>query len=178
MSGNCWLRSSGVCDLDIRPDRSKADQRIEVFCNHVAGAALVPKRSLLSSAVVRSHGGGPTWADDELRALAKEYGVSREVVLRRMLILDRTGQAFYDHKRRQFEGEYERREREKGFLPPAIDVVSSAGRPFVSLVLHAFNDERITSSDVSDFLGVGLKHLDLMSELVGRNKNWPVSVPL
>jgi Zn-dependent peptidase ImmA (M78 family)/DNA-binding XRE family transcriptional regulator len=161
------LRSSGVCDLDMRPDRTKADQRIEVFCNHVAGAALVPKRSLISHAVVRSHGNDPAWRDDELRALAKEYGVSREVVLRRILILHRTSEAFYERKRRQFQGEYERREGEKGFLPPARDAVSIAGKPFVSLVLDAFNDERITTSDVSDFLGVKLKHLDKISEILG-----------
>lgn len=36
-----------------------------------------------------------------------------------------------------------------------------------SLVLDAFNDDRITTSDVSDFLGVRLKHLDKISEILG-----------
>lgn len=161
------LRSSGVCDVDIRPESSQPDQRIEAFCNHVAGAALVPKRSLISHAVLHSHGSDPVWRDDELRALAKEYGVSRDVVLRRMLILKRTSEAFYERKRRQFQSEYERRESEQGFPPPAIDAVSSAGKPFVSLVLDAFNDDRITTSDVSDFLGVKLKHLDKIGEILG-----------
>ncbi|HQU45856.1 MAG TPA: hypothetical protein PK867_23780 [Pirellulales bacterium] len=105
--------------------------------------------------------------DDELRQLAKDFGVSREVVLRRILILGRTSEAFYERRHRQFQTEYERPEREKSFLSPARDAVSSAGRPFVSLVLDAFNDDRITTSDVSDFLGVRLKHLDKISEILG-----------
>ncbi|HET6880208.1 MAG TPA: hypothetical protein VFI31_08640 [Pirellulales bacterium] len=134
---------------------------------HAAGAALGPKHSLLSHGVLRSHGSDLTWRDEELRQLAKDYGVSREVVLRRILILGGTSEAFYDQKRRQFQGEYDRRQSEKGFPPPAIDAVSSAGKPFVSLVLDAFNDDRITTSDVSDFLGVKLRHLDKISEILG-----------
>ncbi|MGH7136756.1 MAG: ImmA/IrrE family metallo-endopeptidase, partial [Pirellulales bacterium] len=87
------LRSSGVCVVDIRPGSSQPDQRIEAFCNHVAGAALVPKRSLISHAVLHSHGSDPAWRDDELRQLAKVFGVSRDVVLRRILILGRTSEA-------------------------------------------------------------------------------------
>lgn len=161
------LRSSGVCDLDARPDRSPTDQRIEIFCNHVAGAALVPKRSIVAHAAVRSHGNEFAWRDDELRPLAKEYGVSREVVLRRLLILGRTDDAFYERKRRQFQKEYEQREKKEGFPPPALDAVSTVGKPFVSLVLDAYHGDRITTSDVSDYLGIKLKHLDKISELVG-----------
>ena len=36
------LRQSSICDIDEEPPRPPEEQRIEVFCNRVAGAALVP----------------------------------------------------------------------------------------------------------------------------------------
>ncbi|MGH7193451.1 MAG: ImmA/IrrE family metallo-endopeptidase, partial [Candidatus Saccharimonadales bacterium] len=154
------LRSSGVCDLDERPDRSPGDQRTEVYCNHVAGAALLPRRSLLAHPAVQAHGGEPAWRQDELELLARHYSVSREVVLRRLLIAGRTSKPFYEKTRNQLQRDYEKRQKNEGFVTPSADAVSTAGKPFVRLVLGAYNDDRLTTSDVSDYLGVKLKHLD------------------
>jgi transcriptional regulator with XRE-family HTH domain len=44
--------------------------------------------------------------------------------------------------------------------PPAeVRVVSSIGRPFVSLVLEGYQRNAVSSADVVDYLGVQLKHL-------------------
>jgi len=160
------LRSSGVCDLDTRPDRPPAQQRTEVFCNHVAGACLVPQDDLLARPVVRQHQ-GDAWGDDELGGLARTYRVSREVVLRRLVILGLASPAFYEQKRIEFQKQYRERRREKGFVPQSTNILSAAGRPFVRVVLEAFYEDRITASDVSDYLGVRLKHLDRIGESVG-----------
>ena len=74
-AGKCDLHESGTGD-----DRD----RIETFCNAVAARILVPDDALradLPQPVMRRL----DWSDDELRALARPYGVSREVVLRRLL---------------------------------------------------------------------------------------------
>lgn len=166
------LRIGGVCDMDYRDWRPPTEQRIEVFCNHVAGAVLVPKEALMSLSVVQQNKTDGDWTDDAVARVAAVFGVSREVVLRRLLILGQVSAALYQQKRDEFLKEYEKldkaRKQQGGFLPPADDVVSSAGRPYVSLVLNALHNDLITRSDASDYLRVRLKHLPKIQDLAGR----------
>jgi len=157
------LRSSGICDLEIAPRPTSAEQKTEVFCNFVAGATAVPRAELLMHPVVRQHR-GKSWADEDILEMARFFCVSREVVVRRLLILGLTTESFYTEKRQIFQKEYAEREIAEGFVPPSTNIVSAAGKPFVRLVLNSFNSDLITSSDVSDYLGVKLSHLDKIAE--------------
>jgi Zn-dependent peptidase ImmA (M78 family) len=155
------LHQDGLCDLDDVTTRSPENLRIERFCNAVAGAALVPGDSLLTDDVVLRHGVDPVWSDDELARLAQQFGISREVVLRRLLDLHRTNADFYRGKRDQFlqENEEARQRRQGGFAPPHQVAWASAGPTFIGLVLNGYANGSITGSDVSDYLGIRLKHL-------------------
>lgn len=161
------LRQGGLCDLTDHGARPPEDDRIEVFCNAVAAEALVPGEALLLSPLVRAHGPDPVWSEEELGRLAREFSVSQEVVLRRLLESGRTTSAFYRAMRAQFLEAYEERRRSQaGFAPPDVAAVSHAGKSFVRLVLDAYYSERITSRDVSEYLGVRLKHLPKIEERV------------
>lgn len=74
------LRACGLCDLEEAQD-------IEVFCNRVAGATLVPREWLINEHLVRSRGPRPQWDEHQIGALARRYRVSREVIVRRLLIV-------------------------------------------------------------------------------------------
>jgi hypothetical protein len=80
-----------------------------------------------------------------------------------LLTLGLTTQAYYDEKHEEFQKRYqEQRESERlkgGFAPPHEIALTSAGPTFTSLVIESFNRERITASDVSDYLQIRLKHL-------------------
>jgi Zn-dependent peptidase ImmA (M78 family) len=162
------LHKGGLCDLDDHTRRAPAELKMEVFCNMVAGCALVPRKAFLQEPIVRANARKTGWADDELSRLARRYGVSREVVLRRLLTLGRTSEAFYQVKRRQYrrEAEDRRERRREGFAPPHSLAISSAGPMFVRLVLNSYYEERITASDVADLLEVRLKHLAKIEEAV------------
>jgi Zn-dependent peptidase ImmA (M78 family)/DNA-binding XRE family transcriptional regulator len=164
------IRRSGLCDLDDTSERDPADLRLESYCNAVAGAALVPGSDLLSLDDVRNHTASPTWSDDELASLSRRFGVSREVVLRRLLDLGETTPSFYREKRDQFRQEYEdiRRNRRPGFAPPHQIALASAGPSFTGLVLSSYASGTITASDVSDFLGIHLKHLGRVESQLAR----------
>jgi len=153
------LRSGGICDMEERIKRPPEDDRIEVVCNHVAGAVLVPRDALLAEKDVRdAH--STAWPDPVLKHLAGRYGVSREVVLRRLLILGRTTEAFYRRKRAEYAEEWRRRrEEQEGFAPPDVLALGRVGRLFAQLVLESYHQERITSSNVADYLDVKLRHL-------------------
>jgi Zn-dependent peptidase ImmA (M78 family) len=160
------LHCSGLCDMETPADGHFAEPKIEMFCNHVAGAALVPREELLAHPIIQS-GKTPFWGDSELRELAITYGVSREAVLRRLLILGRTTRAFYQRMRSLYVAEHATRKRPKGHVPPAIDVASAAGRRFSRTVLEAFYSGRITASDFSEYIGMKLRHMEQFSMAVG-----------
>jgi Zn-dependent peptidase ImmA (M78 family)/DNA-binding XRE family transcriptional regulator len=153
------LRDGGICDLHESDEDESS--RVEAFCNHVAGAALFPRTPLLNTDVVRQHPkGDPAWSDDELAALSRLFGGSREAALVRLLTLGLTTNQYYHRRRDYFLRLYAaQRQRQSGFVPPHEVALTSAGPTFTGLVLENFNRERITASDVSDYLQIRLKHL-------------------
>lgn len=160
------LHANGICDFTtaLRPPR---EQRVEVFCNYVAGAAIAPKSALLDHADVRAVTEPQEWPDETLRRLAKTFGTSCEMILRRLLILGLTTNSFYERKREEYAEELRQLPRPRGFAPPATETLSAAGKPFARIVLRALNANQITASDVADYLGVRLKHLPRITEAVG-----------
>jgi Zn-dependent peptidase ImmA (M78 family)/transcriptional regulator with XRE-family HTH domain len=161
------LNRGGLCIFEERGPQTDF-QRIEVFCNHVAGAALLPARLLLREPEVpaRRVSGIP---ETDVADLAKRYGASREAVLRRLVILNRIPLAFYQRKREDYAREYTQHRREPrggGFPPPYTMAVATGGPLFTRLVLSAYDEERITASDVAEYLRVRLKHLERVRHAV------------
>lgn len=76
----------------------------------------------------------------------------------------------YDRKREEYLAQYRARaarERE-GFAPPFRVALRDNGRQYTRLILEALEREQITLADVSDYLGVRLKHLDEIAGAVER----------
>jgi Zn-dependent peptidase ImmA (M78 family)/DNA-binding XRE family transcriptional regulator len=157
------LHQNSVCnELSREGKRERDAEKVEVFCNHVAGAVLIPRDLLLDEPSVSNHSSGPEWEDTDLEALSARYGASREAVLRRLLILGRTDKEFYRAKREQYREEWEENQKNRpkgGFAPPHQIALSSGGKTFIDLVLRSYYRKKITLSDVSSLLGVRLKHL-------------------
>jgi Zn-dependent peptidase ImmA (M78 family) len=169
------LKGEGICDLsEDQPDRP-ADQKIEAFCNHVAGAVLLPSKEFLNEPVIHTHK-GTSWDEDDVKKLSRTFQVSQEVVLRRLLILGRTTSAFYKKRREELIQEYAKMEASKeaegggGFLPPARESLRNNGPYFTNLVLNAFYNESITSSALSEYLGVRIKHLPKIEDLIAGSR--------
>jgi Zn-dependent peptidase ImmA (M78 family) len=141
--------------------------RVEVFCNHVASAVLIPQDHFFREPIIQAHDPDLDWSEEEILALSRVYCASREAVVRRLLVLDLTTSQFYEAKRRQYQDEFKPPPKRKGFVPPSLDLVTASGKPYVRTVLDAFYSERITASDVSDYLGIRLKHLDQVASILG-----------
>jgi Zn-dependent peptidase ImmA (M78 family) len=161
------LRRGGMCDLSESGARPPEDDRVEVFCNAMAAETLVPIAALLLSPVVQAHGTEAEWTPEEISGLARGFSVSREVILRRLLNSGRTTAAFYRARRRELLEEYaEQQKGRTGFSTPDLKAVSYAGPSFVRMVLDSYYREHITTRDVSEYLGVKLKHLPKIEERV------------
>jgi Zn-dependent peptidase ImmA (M78 family) len=167
------LDRGGVCDpVRVGREGRSPDENVEIFCNRVAGALLVPRDALLEDPRVETVQGAPEWEDEVLRALASDFGVSREVILRRLLVLGKTTGEFYERKRAEYLAQYAanaaRMREAGGFVPPSRLALRDNGRRYTGLVLEALERERITAADVTDYLGMRLKHLDDIAQALRR----------
>lgn len=168
------IRVSGVSDLETDSSRPPEDQRIEVFCNHVAAAALMPKDLLLSQPSVREQGASSEgWGDAQINELARRFNVSREAILRRLLTFDRTTSGFYARKRAQYISEYQaqrarQKEQQKEIkrnMP--TETVSHFGKPLVRMLLNNYWQDRMTLSAISGYLGLKVKHIPNLAKAAG-----------
>ena len=155
-------RTPGICDTLSIERQSRFD--IEIKCNKVAAAALVPQDSLLTDInwnQIQQYG----WDDDAIQKIARNFSVSREVIIGRLLTLDRIGFDFYNNKLAQYSEEYELYKRQQGkkdgFLPPSTNICSQVGKLYARTIIRAYNQEVITPRDASQFLsGLRLQHFD------------------
>jgi Zn-dependent peptidase ImmA (M78 family) len=170
-SVHVFLEQSSICDIEEGERRPPEEQRIEVFCNAVAGAALVPMDALLNEPLVRVHPGRPRdWSDEELASLARNFGVSQFVVLRRLLTAGRTSQGFYSSRSAQWGSLFDATSQSdpdadfKRNMPQ--EVVSDLGRPFTRLVVDSYLNAFTSLSDVSRHLGVRASQVSKVQELL------------
>ena len=163
----------GICDMQEERWKSK-DALTEQFCNHLAGAILVPKADLLDHKLVRVSGGRDKWQDEILQVIARDFKVSCEVILRRLVLLGLASLEFYKSKHNKWKLDYEvkrelakKNRKKEGFarhIPH--ECIRENSIPFVSLVLDAYAQKTITYNDVADYLGVRLKHLPKIETLL------------
>jgi Zn-dependent peptidase ImmA (M78 family) len=168
------IHVSGVSDLETDERRPPEDQRIEVFCNHVAAAALMPKDSLLSQLGVAEQGKrSEKWTDPQISELARRFNVSREAVLRRLLTFDRTTNDFYSRKRAQYIAEYQahrakQKEQAKDIkrnMP--TETLSHFGKPLVRMLLNNYWQDRMSLSAISGYLGLKVNHIPNLAKAAG-----------
>jgi len=168
------LESSGICDIEESVLRPPEEQRPEVFCNAVAGAALVPSDALLAHPLVSS-ARPRDWSDDALGSIGRTFGVSGEVILRRLLTTGRTTQAFYAERRaawgRLFDSSDTATDPDADYkrnMPQ--EVVSDLGRPFTRLVVDSYLNSFTSLSDVSRHLGLRADKIAKVRELLAREQ--------
>lgn len=152
------LDRAGMCDL-------RGGSEEEVFCNSVAAEALVPSSYFKRNPLLPN--------DESVKSSAQEYGVSEEVIWRRLLDHGSITGSHYQAKRSELlerfervkEDERKRRAARGGGGPsPARDTVSLSGRYYTGLVLSALGNGSITSADAAEYMGVRAKHFDRISQ--------------
>jgi Zn-dependent peptidase ImmA (M78 family)/DNA-binding XRE family transcriptional regulator len=167
------LGESGICDIDDSLLRAPREQRVEVFCNHVTGAAMVPVSALLSHRLVTAGGHLPRdWDDEIIASLARDFGASEEVIVRRLLINRLTTQEFYVRKRAEFQARHARIAQEEREQPAddfkrnmAQEALSNLST-FARIVLDSYHSDIINLSEASKHLGVRAEKVAAVDSLV------------
>lgn len=155
------LHKEGLCTLSESPDLDYTKRLVEIFCNKVAGATLVPRTSLFQEPEVVNHGHEKEWSDVAIKSLANRYGASREVILRRLVLFGRASEQFYRIKRKQYYEEYIKflNKKKPGYPKHHHIIISRTGKLFARLVFESFYRDILTLGDVSEYLGTKVKHL-------------------
>ncbi|MGC1376737.1 MAG: XRE family transcriptional regulator [Anaerolineales bacterium] len=150
------LHQGGICQWGNASHLYRDEMAVEVFCNYVAGAVLVPREQLLQDTIVAMNKGRKEWDKEDLDMIARTFSVSREVVLRRLLTLGLTTNSFYETKRQEFIEEYKKLNQKGGKVVVKFEkrVVSSLGKGFVQLALSSYYEKRISLNSLCDLLGV------------------------
>lgn len=152
-------RTSGICnDMSQYPDQT---EKTELFCNKIAGLALVPTVQLKSNNnffLIQQYG----IDDNYVSALARDFAVSREVILHRLWDIDIIDKSDYFDMLNRYTDEYRAYKRNKktdGFLPPALDKGTQVGKLYTKVVMSAYHADKLTPREASNYLlGLRVKH--------------------
>lgn len=159
------LHTSGVSQNSTDEDLINLPD-IEVFCNHVAGAILVPETTLLEHPVITLPRDCNNLSDDEIFKIARKFCVSAQVILRRLLIFNRISKSFYTKKYHDFSSQPTKKKTGGGVTVYAKQVVSREGRLFPRIVLRAMHEDKISIGRASSYLNTKVKHFKDLEEIV------------
>lgn len=152
-------RTSGICN-DMSQDKSNVG-KMELFCNKIAGLALVPTESIKQSKHIQSiqqYGLDDTY----ISALARDFAVSREVILHRLWDIGIIEKTTYFETLNRYSEEYiayKNRKKADGFLPPALDKGTQVGKLYTKAVMSAYHADKLSPREASNYLlGLRVKH--------------------
>jgi Zn-dependent peptidase ImmA (M78 family) len=164
------LRRAGVCDLHDRVTTPNFDPT-EVFCNAISAATLMPRDAFLRDPDV-ARSAGSEWDEDSLGRIAQRFTTSREAVLRRLLTLGMTTEAYYRAWREEYNSQFDARaddeqdDERTGFANYYTMKVRELGLPYMATVLQAYESDAINASDLARLLNIKLKNLLRVEEEV------------
>lgn len=163
------LHRSGVSEFYVDVSRPPEEQRVEVWCNAVAAAVIIPKNMILDEPIVRNHPSSVVeWSEDSIDELSDIFSVSRVSIVRRLLTLGLTDNSFYKLREQQYAAEYSEflakkkadfKDREFGGRNMPVEAVSLLGRNYIQMVLTSYNNNKITLRDVSAYLNLKTRHI-------------------
>ncbi len=170
------LSASGVSEFYIDVHRPPEEQQIEVWCNAVAAATLLPKKMFLGEAVIKAHAEiERTWSEEEIDTLAGIFSMSKVSIVRRLLTLSLTDRRFYKQKEQEYAEAYAENLKRKKAQDAKKDfrgrnmpneALSLLGRNYIRMVLAPYHSDRITLRDVSAYLNLKTRHIPKVEQVL------------
>lgn len=151
------LNTSGLCDLHEDRRSTRGDDELEVMCNRIAAEILIPPAEFADRPIVqRSDALHNDWPLPTLIDEARVWGVSPEVVLRRLTDLGRASRSFYD----QWRVRTSQRQQDETWTSPASTggdglrtKVRNLGKGYVRLVVGTHNQGLLSTYEAANLLG-------------------------
>ncbi len=135
------------------------NRRIEILCNRFAGEFLVPSEYFLQFV------GDHPIDDSSIQSLSDHFNVSREVVLRRALDNNLVNDRFYSKKVYEWEQSRKTTSR-KGGGDFYNNQWAYLGEKYLGTAFSQYYQNRISLEQLSDYLGVKVKNIPGMEQLL------------
>jgi Zn-dependent peptidase ImmA (M78 family) len=142
----------------------------EVFCNAVAGEVLVPQDAL--KVFLKKWKTDEVFTINDVQEIAGRFSVSKEVIIRRLLDIDRIPQiaytAYLDECRRIVEQERaeQRLARQEGrptnfaVQPPDRTAIDRTSSVLCKTLYKGYSEELFSKQDISRYLGIGQQYIN------------------
>ena len=139
---------------------SPSNDPTEVFCNQVSGEVLVPAHELRGK--VNKHS-----PEANLAEMSKYFGVSGEVIMRRLQTLGYISQERYQEFRNS-QWELNKHRSQSGGAPPySTKLINTSGLLFAQTAFKAYYEQKITLTDLSAaFYKCDTKHLPKIESVI------------
>lgn len=144
----------------------QSTNRIEVTCNKLASLVLVDNDELLQE-LEANNIDADNINDNQLQLLAKEFKVSQEVILRKLIDLNMASQQYYSEKRKQWLASVPKTKKSKGGNHFNIKL-SKLGHNYSSLVLKNMYNGKISRYQASEFLSTKINYIPKLEKLIFR----------
>lgn len=141
------------------------EQKVEVFCNQVAASILLPEIWFTSDELLLNLRNKSDWNDETVSYAAQRFNVSREFIWRRLLSIGFINSVTYGIKRQELSEEFkamkerEAQDKKAIVVPHFRKILGSMGRLYSEIVLSSYHQGNITSSTLSEYMSMKLKHL-------------------
>lgn len=163
------IRDSSLCKMSDFSDFHA--RKAETFCNQVAGSFLVPSQALFNSPLVNGQYRAE-WDDRTLGALArKQFKVSKEVILRRLVSLKLASKKFYEEKKAEWAKIPPKKPfgiNKDGEARVIKSSVNANGYAMTGVVLENLSKGTLTLAKASDYLKLKPKYFSRLERMF----NW------
>ena len=161
------LKTSGIDKIkDDYLDRlDSKDREIEKLCNSFAGEFLVPSENFKQELK------GKELSEKNINKLAKKYNVSREVIYRKLLNLNKISKTLYEKMHNEFSDEIYRESKNSSGGNYYSTQKSYLGENYIYDVCQTYYNGKIDIYEVSNYLNVkieGIPRLGIMLKEVSR----------
>lgn len=161
-----FKRESSLCNETFN---SFASRQEEIFCNAVAGEVLVPRAALDS--ILQSSRYKTPYSLDDIKKIADRFSVSREVIIRRLLDIQKIDETEYhsyaDDIHREIERDKEEQRiarqegRAKGFAQePSLLAVDRTSPAVCTALFQGYCESIYSKRDIANHIGIDQKYVD------------------
>lgn len=152
------LGESAICDLDKH-------NKIEAFCNKVAGEFLVPSEYLSQEPILSK---SKEWNERELGSLSHNYGVSKQTILLRLFSLNKIKKKNFKKFYKLLELKNEEKEenkrnkskKQKGSMAPADKKIKYEGKSYSRLIVSAYENKIISPITFSRYMNLPVTDIE------------------
>ena len=127
----------------------------EIFCNRTASEILVPLNELAE----RYGSGLGYWDEVLLSTIAKEYTVSKEVILLKIVSMGLADQSDYRRLKEKWDKEFKEDKKRKKGGSYYVNKISALGRQYINTVIDSYKQGTINDVQVSNYLGMKFTNL-------------------